>query len=236
MPQPVLNLFAVTIFGLTMAALWGPVIHLPPGVPATAALTMLGLVAFDAVGLQGQGQGLLRDWVARRSPAYRQRILYHEAGHFLMAYLLQVPVTGYSLSAWEAFRQGLPGQGGIRFDDRPLQAELSQGQLSAHWLNRYTQIWLAGIVAEELVYGQALGGQDDRQQLATLWRHLQRPPADRAYQERWAKYQVRQQLQTYRPVLDALVCALEQRAAVAVCQQIIDQTIAQMANTEDNPG
>ncbi|WP_448561817.1 ATP-dependent Zn protease [Trichothermofontia sp.] len=232
MPQPVLNLFALTIFGLAMTALWGPIIHLTPFVPATAALTMLGLVAFDAVGLQGQGQGLLRDWIAQRSPTYRQRILYHEAGHFLMAHLLQVPVTGYSLSAWEALRQGQPGQGGIRFDDSLLQAELSQGHLSAHWLNRYTQIWLAGIVAEEVVYGQALGGQDDRQHLATLWQSLQRSSTDRAYQERWAMYQVRQQLQTYRPVLDALVGALERRADVAACQQVIEQAILAIGQGE----
>lgn len=227
MPQPVLNLFALTIFGLTMMALWGPLIHLTPVVPATAALTMLGLVAFDAVGLQGQGQGLLRDWIARRSPAYRQRILYHEAGHFLVAYLLQIPVTGYSLSAWEAWRQGQSGQGGIRFDDAPLQAELRDGKLAAHWINRYVQVWLAGIAAEELIYGQAIGGSDDRQQLALLGQVLSQTRAESTYQERWAMHQVRQHLQTHRTALEALVLALAARATVTECQQVIAQAIAE---------
>lgn len=232
MPQPVLNLFALTIFSLTMMALWGPLLHLPPMVPATAALTMLGLVAFDTVGLQGQGQGLLRDWVAQRSPTYRQRILYHEAGHFLVAYLLQIPVTGYSLSAWEAWRQGQPGQGGIRFDDGPLQAELHDGKLAAHWINRYAQVWLAGIAAEELIYGQAIGGSDDRQQLATLWQALRQTPAEAAYQERWAMHQVHQQLQTHRAALEALVLALAARATVTECQQVIAQTITPITTTD----
>ncbi|WP_448571511.1 ATP-dependent Zn protease [Trichothermofontia sp.] len=234
MPQPVLNLFAITIFGLTMLALWGPVIHLAPVVPATAVLTMLGLVAFDAVGLQGQGQGLLRDWIARRSPSYRQRILYHEAGHFLVAYLLQIPVTGYSLSAWDAFRQGQPGQGGIRFDDGPLQAELRDGTLAVHWINRYAQVWLAGIAAEELVYGQAIGGSDDRQRLALLWQALPQTNAESAYQERWAMHQVRQHLQTHRDALEALVLALDARATVAECQQIMAQAIAQTTIADIN--
>jgi len=214
-----------------MMALWGPVIHLSPLVPATATLTMLGLVAVDAVGLQGQGAGLLRDWVAQRSPAYRQRILYHEAGHFLVAYLREIPVTGYSLSAWEAFQQGQPGQGGIRFASGPLQAELAQGQVSAHWLNRYTQVWLAGIAAEILIYGQALGGRDDRQQLATLWRGLGRSEAERQAQERWAMHQLRQQLQTHRAALEALVVAMAARASVAECQQVIAQAIGQVVQT-----
>jgi hypothetical protein len=42
--------------------------------------------------------GFAIDKFSQVFPDYRQRVLSHEAAHFLIGYLLGVPVTGYSLS------------------------------------------------------------------------------------------------------------------------------------------
>ncbi len=45
-------------------------------------------------------------------PAYKQKVIQHEAGHFLLAYLLGCPIQGYFLSAWDASTAGIRGQAG----------------------------------------------------------------------------------------------------------------------------
>ena len=64
------------------------------------------------VGNQGGLEALAVDTAGRvLSRTYAQRVALHEAGHFLVAYLLGVLPRGYTLSSLDAFQKwvGKPG-------------------------------------------------------------------------------------------------------------------------------
>lgn len=234
MSQTTLNLVAITIFTLVMTSLLGPLLHISPAVPAIAAFGILGIATLDTLSWQGQAGTLLVDWVARFSPAHRERVLRHEAGHFLVAHLLDIPVTGYTLSAWESFRQGQPGLGGVTFGTAELDAELQQGKLSNQLIDRYCTVWMAGIAAETLVYSAAEGGGDDRQKLRLLWNQLQRSAGEAVLKERWATLQAKHLLETHRDAFEALVAAMEQHASVEDCRLAIGSDLTS-ANSAGSP-
>lgn len=219
MSQTTLNLVAITIFVMVMASLLGPLFHVSPFVPATVAFGLLGLATLDLFSWQGRAGTLLVDWAASFSDDYRARILRHEAGHFLAAHLLNIPVTGYSLSAWEALRQGQPGRGGVSF--APLEPG-PETPVDQQLLDRFCTVWMAGSAAELLSYGNAEGGGDDRQKLRSIWAQLRRDQ-DGALKERWAALQAKTLLEENWAAFEALVQAMEQRASVADCCAAIDQ-------------
>ena len=175
------------------------------------------MATVDQLGFQGQGGQVFLDWLGANTGDRRQRVIRHEAGHFLVAYLLDVPIANYSLSAWEALKQGQSGRGGVQFDDGQLLSELSQGQLSAQQLNRYAMVWMAGIAAEELDEDSARGGIDDRQQLRLVLRQLRPVVRDSEARERWAILQARTLIDRHRDAYEALVEAMSQRLSVQEC-------------------
>ncbi|MGB3535634.1 MAG: ATP-dependent Zn protease [Microcoleaceae cyanobacterium] len=218
-----LNLIAITIFLMTLSVLMGPLINLSPTIPASIVFVLLVLGAADALALQGQGSSILLDALEGSSGQTRDRVIHHEAGHFLAAYLMEIPVSGYALNAWEAFQQGQKAQGGVRFNDEELLTQLQQGQLSTQLLDRYCTVWMAGIAAEQWVYQQANGGTDDRQKIRILWRQLQRSSNEAQIKERWAILQAKALLEKHQSAYDALVTALKQRTPIPECYQILEQ-------------
>ncbi len=226
MNQVALNLVAISVFTVTMSALLGPLIHLSPAVPAIATAGLLGLATLDTFNWQGKGSTLLLDWLSQFSADHRDRVLRHEAGHFLVAHQLGIPVTGYTLSAWEAFRQGQPGNGGVQFDTQALDGELQQGKLSVQLIDRYCAIWVAGAIAEQLVYGNMQGGADDRQKLQMVLSQLRLSPAESQQKERWSTLQAKTMLQEHWTEYEALVIAMAQRASVAECIQALEPPVS----------
>jgi hypothetical protein len=238
MSELALNLVALAVFLMTMSALLGPLVHLSPAVTAIAIAALLGLATLDSFSWQGKGAVLLLDWIARFSPKYRDRVIHHEAGHFLVAHCLGIPVTGYTLSAWEAFKQGQAGQGGIQVDSpiwtsnaqpnfSSVQRDASQpehmGQLEqAKQLDHYCTIWMAGVAAESLVYQTVQGGEDDYQKMRSLLSQLPLSPQERQQKERWAALRAKTILQDHWPAYEALVAAMTHRASVIECCQILE--------------
>lgn len=223
MSQTALNLIAISIFFMTLSALLGPLLNISPTLPAIATFTILGIATLDSFSLQGRGGSLLLDWIAGFSPSHRDRIIHHEAGHFLVAHLLGIPVTGYTLSAWEAWKQGQPGQGGVSFDDSELASELELGKISAQILDRYCTVWMAGIAAENLVFQNTEGGADDRLKLAEVLIKLGFPGNLLQQKQRFHTLQAKTLLQENWSSYQALVTAMQQRASVADCQMVISQ-------------
>ncbi|MBL1174495.1 ATP-dependent Zn protease [Pantanalinema sp. GBBB05] len=233
MSQLSLNLIAISIFTVTMASLLGPIVHLSPLVPAIATAGALGIATLDTLSWQGQGATLLLDRLAQFSPQYRQRIAHHEAGHFLVAHHLGIPITGYSLNAWEALRQGHRGQGGVQVDAQELEQGLRSGSASStSVLDRYCTVWMAGVAAESTTYGDVQGGKDDRQVLRAVLHQRGLPPAESEQAERWALLRAKTILTEQADAYRALVTAMEQRLSVADCIQAI---ALNLVNIERNP-
>lgn len=205
-----------------MSSLLGPLLHLSPFVPAVAAFAILSVATVDTLSWQGKAGTLVVDWFNRFSPTHRARVVRHEAGHFLVAHLSNISVTGYTLSAWDAFRQGLPGYGGVQFDSEELQQAVEQGTIAAQLLDRYCTVLMAGIAAETLVYGNTEGGADDRQTLRFLWSQLRRPEAEAEQKQKWAAFQAKNLIQAHQPAYEALVTAMEQGASVEECCRAIE--------------
>lgn len=217
MSQLSLNLIAISVFVMTMSALLGPLIELSPVIPALATASVLGLAAVDTFSWQGNGSTIFLDWLAGFSGSHRDRVLHHEAGHFLVAYHLKIPVTDYTLNAWEAFRKGLAGQGGVQFDTTELDAELRQNALSAQLLDRYCTIWMAGAAAEHLVYRDVQGGKDDLQKFRFILNQLRFSGSAIEQKERWSALQAKTILQENWETYEALVAAMERRTPVDEC-------------------
>ncbi|MDB9309817.1 ATP-dependent Zn protease [Aphanizomenon sp. CS-733/32] len=221
MSQTAINLIAISVFLMTFSSLLGPLIHLSPTIPALATVTFLGIATLDNFSFQGKGGTIVLDLVARFSPEYKERILHHEAGHFLVAHLLEIPVTGYTLSAWEAWKKGQPGQGGITLEDGELTAQIEKGQITAQMLDRYCTIWMAGIAAETLVFNSAEGGNDDKSKLTEILQVLGFSETLYQQKQRFHLLQSKTLIQENWDGYQALVAAMRQRVSVEECKKAI---------------
>src|ERR687885_296212 len=223
MQQTALNLIAIGVFGMTLSVLLGPMFNISPAIPAVTTLGVLSLATLDSFRFQGKGVTLLLDWLAGARSEHRDRIVRHEAGHFLVAYFLGIPITGYTLTAWEAFKQGQPGLGGVTFDSMELSPDaIDIGEMRLT-LERFCTVWMAGIAAETLVYGSSEGGVEDRQKLREALTTFGRPASESELKERWATRQAQTIIQEHWAAYEALVAAMEQRASVTECCQVIQQ-------------
>lgn len=225
MKQTSLNLIAISIFVVTMSALLGPLINLSPVVPASVTFFLLGLGTLDAFAFQSQGVTIFVDWLGGASSQTRDRILHHEAGHFLVACLMDIPISGYALNAWEAFKQGQTAQGGVRFNDQELWVQLQKGQISAQLLDRYCMVWMAGVAAEDFRYDHAVGGQEDRGKIRAVWTQLRRPLSEATLKERWATLQAKTLIENHQSAYEALVEAMAKRTPVEECYRMIENHV-----------
>ncbi|MEN9217236.1 MAG: hypothetical protein Q6K90_07925 [Gloeomargarita sp. HHBFW_bins_162] len=209
MDERQVNLIAITVFILTITALLAPLLHIPVGLIAGSAFVLLGLATADAWVWQSQGLTLLLHcW-----PGAQARVIHHEAGHFLVAHLMGIPIEDYTLDAWSSWRRGYPpGEAGVRF-----------GAITPELLPRCPVLWLAGMAAEELVYGQAQGGATDQQQAEYLLACF--PPTERAWRLRAAYREARQLLHNHWPAYLALVAVMKQKKSVVECTEVLNAAL-----------
>lgn len=210
-----LNLLAIGIFAMTISSLLSPILQISPFIPAGATFGILGLLTVDNFTFESKGLTLLLDIFT--SKEQRKRVIHHEAGHFLTAYFLGIPIKGYTLTAWEALQAGYHGRGGVIFDTTEVtQKPLNMAQTRLT-IDRFCTVWMAGIAAEKLSYDNAEGGAEDYQQLQMALDLAGLSP--QAYQQkaRWGQLQATNLLQRHEKSYQALVTAMEQRKSVAEC-------------------
>ncbi len=232
MQQTAFNLLAISIFSITLACLVGPFFDLSPAIPAATTVAILGLATVDTLTWKGKGMTLFIDGFARLSSQHRERVVHHEAGHFLTAYFLGIPITGYTLNAWEAFKQGQPGVGGVAFDTQKLEASVSFPGEQQLILDRFCTVWMAGITAEQLIYGDAEGGEEDRRKLKSALNLFGHPKSQWVQKETWAKLQAEGLIEKYRDAYDALVEAMQNRQSVDDCYSLLGN-YTQVGVTDD---
>ena len=222
MQKIALNLIAIGIFGMTLSVLLGPLLNISPAIPAVTTFGVLSLLTLDGFSFQGKGLTLLLDvLLASINAEHRDRIIRHEAGHFLVAYLFDIPITGYTLSAWEAFQQGQLGNGGVTFDTEALSAQVSNIREMRLTLDPFCTVWMAGIAAENIVYETVEGGAEDREKLREALEGLGFSASDCSVKARWAERQAISMISEHWASYEALVAAMEKRASVAECYEVI---------------
>eukprot|EP01038_Epipyxis_sp_PR26KG_P007447 gene7447-10148_t len=144
-------------------------------------------------------------------PEYEQKIIYHEAGHFLISYLLGIPVRGCVTNAWDAKKYPeIQGQAGTIFYDSKLIDEINNKKVTRSSLDRLSIVYMAGIAAEAIKFNKAEGGAVDEQQLISFLSQVQ-PPWNILRiqgQARWAVMQAILLIREHQDSYDALVDAL----------------------------
>ncbi|CAK9157173.1 unnamed protein product [Ilex paraguariensis] len=177
-------------------------IDIRPNLAAT-----LGLAMIDSIFLGGSCLAQISSYW----PPYKHRILIHEAGHLLIAFLMGCPIRGVILDPIVAMQMGIQGQAGTQFWDEKLQNELAEGRLSGTAFDRYCMVLFAGIAAEALVYGEAEGGENDENLFRSVCVLLE-PPLSKAQmsnQARWSVLQSYNLLKWHKHAHRAAVKALE---------------------------
>ena len=197
--------------------------------PLTTTIPLtLGLLITDQIVLKG---AIFETIYQTLFPEYKDKILYHEAGHFLLSYLLGVPVRGCVTSAWDARKyKDIQGQAGTIFFDSRLAEEISRGKVTRSSLDRMSVVVMAGIAAEALKFGRAEGGAADERTLIGFLSSVQ-PPWNMLRvqgQARWGVTQAILLIKEHQESYDALVEALREKKPVGDCVKAIEENLPQL--------
>jgi hypothetical protein len=228
-PEPTNTLL---LAGVGVAILEG-ILSLTTGVPLNLLVGATLLAAFvDRLFLNG---AVFESFLKLFSPGIQTKILRHEAGHFLAAYVLGCPVEGIVLSAWAALQDRRFGarqvSAGTSFFDPELSAQINNQQaVKRSAVDRYSIIVMAGIAAEAEQYGRADGGAGDEMALVAFLSQLNGGRGGGPWnadairnQARWGALQAVLLLRHYRPAYDALVDALERGGSLGDCIHAIEK-------------
>ncbi|CAN6229749.1 unnamed protein product [Urochloa humidicola] len=179
---------------------------------------LIGSISLIVLAVGSVAPGLLQAAIGAFStvfPDYQERIARHEAAHFLVAYLIGLPILGYSLDI---------GKEHVNLIDEQLQKLIYSGQLDGKELDRLAVVSMAGLAAEGLEYDKVVGQSAD---LFTLQRFINRtkPQLSKDQQQnltRWAVLFAASLLKNNKAAHEALMSAMSQNASVLGCIEAIE--------------
>ncbi|KAH0994756.1 hypothetical protein GBA52_018620 [Prunus armeniaca] len=198
------------------------------------SLGLLFLWTLDAVSFNGGVSSLVIDTIGHTfSQKYHNRVIQHEAGHFLIAYLVGILPKGYTLSSLEALKKegSLNVQAGTAFVDFEFVEEVcchclcKASSMLLNTLNRFACVALAGVAAEYILYGYAEGGLADINQLDSLYRSLGFTQKKTDSQVRWSVLNTVLILRRHEVVRAKLAEAMSEGKSVGSCIDVIEDTI-----------
>lgn len=186
----------VVVLLVSLAAVAGPLVGLSPWWISLLVVLGLGSLTVDAARFGGRGGHLLAETLPGGQGRLR-RIAIHEAGHALAAGSDGLAVRRVLVGSLACLRAGVDSGGCTEF------ALPESVKLSAEELRRWSRVLQAGMVAETLVYGDSVGGDDDRALLGRLW-GLSGFDAEMArIEQRRARREVEQALRERRAEIEA---------------------------------
>ena len=198
----VLATFAVPLISPWVQA-EGPVALIIAGV--------LTLWAVDTLALSG-----LLQRAASIQVQNARRIALHEAGHFLVAHLLGLKVSSYSVPSARSVLNG----------DK-LGVEIEQATDG----DAYTlaALGMAGIAAECSVYGESQGGAEDFAQVTRVAKNSgalgQATEQQKTIIVRWGLIQAVSLVKAHTEALEKLTTAMMNNKDVSECVRIIDESV-----------
>ncbi|KAK6233084.1 hypothetical protein QQP08_017878 [Theobroma cacao] len=192
------------------------------------SLGFLFLLTLDSVSFNGGVGSLVLDTIGHTfSQKYHNRVIQHEAGHFLIAYLVGILPRGYTLTSLEALKKegSLNIQAGTAFVDFEFLEEANAGKVSATTLNRFSCIALAGVATEYLLYGYAEGGLADINKLDALLKGLGFTQKKADSQVRWSVLNTILLLRRHEAARGQLAEAMSLGKSVGSCIDTIEDNI-----------
>ncbi len=141
--------------------------------------------------------------------------MLHEAAHFLIGYLLGVPVAGYSI---------LIGSEHTEFAEAKLQKRIIEKLLTDEEIDQLAVVAVAGMAAEGQKFEEVLGQTADLQDLQRILLRSQSKLSAGQQQNitRWAVYTAGQMLRKYKAEHEALQAALDRGASISECIEAIE--------------
>ncbi|KAL9459235.1 hypothetical protein AB3S75_002594 [Citrus x aurantiifolia] len=179
---------------------------------------LIGSISLVVLAVGSTSPGLLQAAIQGFSsffPDYQERVARHEAAHFLLAYLLGLPILGYSLDI---------GKENVNLIDERLEKLIYSGQLDAKELDRLAVVAMAGLAAEGLQYDKVVGQSAD---LFSLQRFINRtkPPLSQDQQQnltRWAVLFAATLIKNNKAIHEALMAAMSKKATILECIEAIE--------------
>ncbi|MCP9858485.1 MULTISPECIES: hypothetical protein [unclassified Cyanobium] len=186
----------VVVLLVSLAAVLGPLVGLSPWWITVLVALGLGSLTIDAARFGGRGGHLLAETLPGGHGRLR-RIAIHEAGHALAALSDGLAVQRVLVGSLACLRAGVDSGGCTEF------ALPESVKLSAEDLRRWSRVLQAGMVAESLVYGDSVGGDDDRALLGRLWGLSGFDVETARLEQRRARREVEQALRARRSEMEA---------------------------------
>ncbi|KAJ0014463.1 hypothetical protein Pint_19927 [Pistacia integerrima] len=158
----------------------------------------------------------------------------HEAGHFLVGYLLGVLPKGYEVPSTEALRQDEFAAGRVKFVDFeflkevyiPRMLKTDIGQVSNRILNNFSCIILGGLVAAHLVFGYSKGHHSDIDKLERVLGWLGYRKSEAISQVKWAALNTVLISHRNSEARSRLAKAMAAGRSVSLCIETIENAIS----------
>lgn len=212
-----------TTFAVATALFTVPLIFLPTLAPTISFELPLSLLAASLLSVWALDNLLLQNAISRAASQQfsgQSRVAFHEAGHFLVAYLLGFPVEEYSL----------PSTSDVIFGERPgvTLGECTQAgdpfQVAA--------AGLAGMAGELVIMGDSEGGATDLGDVSRGIRACSREIVSRVWLEgvvRWGLVQAVLLLRQHEQAHRQLAEAMKERRSVEECVEVLERFVVRDA-------
>ncbi|XP_048235962.1 uncharacterized protein LOC8288485 isoform X3 [Ricinus communis] len=209
---------------------------------------------FDSVmnSIENPNQFPLLDGESRSSTCeeYHNLCLQHEAGHFLVGYLLGSLPKRYRTPSIEKLRDGNFAGGNVKFLGFEFLREVgvaqmlrkdivkeeacyrgNRGKISSKTLNNFSCITLGGLVVEHLAFGHSEGHYSDvvKEQLDSTLKWLELSEDEANFQVRWAAVNTIAILNRHYKARLKLVEAMARGQSVGCCIDAIENGIDRIA-------